>query len=238
MSATAGKVALVKTTNKLSGDCPKNNTNVVDFVGYGSNANCHEGGNPAPAPSNTTSILRQDSGCIDTSDNKADFSAGAPSPKNKSSAPYACSCSLVGTQNESGLPAEIDLCNIQSPGSITVAAMATTPLIYGRVTEAGVTEAAGANAMMLVEVGYGPSNVNPTTQSGWVFFPATYNMQVIAADEYQGSFVAPMMSGTYRYAVRASLDGTSWTYCDLNGTGSSAGAIFEITQLPLLNVTP
>jgi hypothetical protein len=34
------------------------------------------------------------------------------------------------------------------------------------------------------------------------------------------------------------LDAIAWTYCDLNGAGSSAGATFEITQLPILDVTP
>lgn len=236
MGTEDGKVALVKSTTALTKACPTS-TNIVDFVGYGS-ANCSEG-TRATAPTNkTTSMQRLDAGCVDTNNNKADFSVSAVTPRNKMTAAYVCGCSSVSTMNESGLPAEIDLCSVQTLGPITVAALATTPAIVGRVLETGTTEAAGANAALMVQVGYGPANVNPTTQSGWMFFPTTYSMQVGTADEYQGTFVAPMTSGSYRYAVRASLDGMAWTYCDVNGAGSSAGATFEITQLPVLTVTP
>ena len=81
MSATAGKVALVNSTTALSGACPTG-PNVVDFVGYGTTANCFEGGGPTAAPSNTTAALRKGAGAIDTNDNAADFDVGAPNPRN------------------------------------------------------------------------------------------------------------------------------------------------------------
>lgn len=236
MSATAGKVALVNSQTALNNACPTGPT-IVDFVGFGATT-CFEGTGAAPAGSNTMSISRLNSACTETNDNKLDFMSGSVSPKNTLSAPSLCACLATGTVNESGAAAEIDFCNIQAPSSMTVAASATTPAIFGRVLETGVTEAAGANGAMIVQVGYGPTNINPSTQSGWTFFPTTYTMQVGSADEYSGTFTAPMTSGTYRYAVRASLDGTAWTYCDLNGAGSMAGAVFEVTQLPVLNVTP
>ncbi len=40
LSGTAGKIALVKNGDSLSGICPLNDTDVVDFVGYGTTANC------------------------------------------------------------------------------------------------------------------------------------------------------------------------------------------------------
>src|SRR5262249_9161004 len=44
MSATAGKVALVSNSASLSGACPLGaDQDIVDFVGYGGAANCHEG---------------------------------------------------------------------------------------------------------------------------------------------------------------------------------------------------
>jgi phosphatidylserine/phosphatidylglycerophosphate/cardiolipin synthase-like enzyme len=56
LSATAGKVALVKDTLSITNPT---DPNVVDFVGYGSTANKFEGSGPAPAPSNSSSIERK-----------------------------------------------------------------------------------------------------------------------------------------------------------------------------------
>ncbi len=47
MSATAGKIALVNSTTPLTGFCPTG-ASIVDFLGYGSVANCFEGSGPIP----------------------------------------------------------------------------------------------------------------------------------------------------------------------------------------------
>src|SRR5260221_800117 len=62
MSATAGKVALVNTTTALTGSngCPFA-ASEVDFIGYGTTANCSETAK-APAPSTTTADLRNPNG--------------------------------------------------------------------------------------------------------------------------------------------------------------------------------
>jgi hypothetical protein len=78
MSATAGKVALVRSTTALSGSCPSS-TNIVDLVGYGT-ADCFEGA-VAPALTNTTALIRT-AGGIDTHNNSIDFATGAPNPHN------------------------------------------------------------------------------------------------------------------------------------------------------------
>ncbi len=78
ISATGGKVALTNTTVALTGTGIAA-VSVVDFVGYGSTASASEGGAPAPAGSNTTSIARDASG-TDSNNNAADFTAGPPSP--------------------------------------------------------------------------------------------------------------------------------------------------------------
>lgn len=237
MGASAGKVALVHATAALSGTCPMG-AQVVDFVGFGTTANCFEGAAAAsPVATANQSMQRINAGCVDTNSNKPDFAIATVLPRNTMSANNICACPIQGAVNESNLAAEIDLCNIQLPTSITVKTQTTTPTMYGRVFEAGFTEAAGVNATVVAEVGFGPANINPTSQSGWQFFPTIYNMQVGNADEYQGSFVAPA-PGAYRYTYRASLDSVQWTYCDLNGAGSNAGASFEVTQLPVLTVTP
>jgi len=81
MSATAGKVALTKTQTLLTVGNPLSNTNVVDFIGFGT-ADAWEGSGAAPAPSNTTADLRAGAGATDTNNNASDFTAGAPNPRN------------------------------------------------------------------------------------------------------------------------------------------------------------
>ena len=80
MSGTNGKVALVDDFDGLVGNCPTTDPHVMDFVGYGS-ADCREGATTAPAPSNTTSILRLGGGSIDTDRNGNDFVTGSPTPR-------------------------------------------------------------------------------------------------------------------------------------------------------------
>lgn len=82
MSATTGKIALVSNGDSLSGGCPLgNDPDIIDFVGYGGSATCHEGGGNAPAPSNTTALFRINSGITDTNRNNLDFVTGAPNPR-------------------------------------------------------------------------------------------------------------------------------------------------------------
>lgn len=142
------------------------------------------------------------------------------------------------TLNESSLPAEADYCVIQFPKTtLTVQTGTATPTIYGRLFEAGITNSAGAAPGVTAQLGYGPASVNPEWQSGWQFFPATFNVQAGNDDEYQASFTAPSV-GNYRYAYRFSQNGTDWTYCDTNGAGANGSLSFEVTQLPSLVVTP
>ena len=94
MSATGGKVALVNSTTGLG--CNGSSTPcsaaqaalIVDLIGY-DGANFYEG-SPAPALSNTTAALRGNGGCKDTDNNAADFTAGAPNPRNRLSPTFNC----------------------------------------------------------------------------------------------------------------------------------------------------
>jgi endonuclease G len=83
MGGTAGKVALVSSGFPLSG-CAVGGPGVIDFVGYGTTANCREGSANAPAPSNTTSIFRKLDGAQDTNQNGNDFQTGTPNPRRTS----------------------------------------------------------------------------------------------------------------------------------------------------------
>lgn len=91
LSATAGKVALVSNATALSGACPSGAA-VVDKVGYGAAANCSEA-SPAPAPSNTTSLLRRADGCTDSDRNSFDFTTASPAPRNTLSSLKPCGVS-------------------------------------------------------------------------------------------------------------------------------------------------
>jgi DNA/RNA endonuclease G (NUC1) len=83
MSATTGKIALVSSLDALAGNCPVHNSHLVDFVGYGSSADCKEGAAsaPQPPPGNTSALFRAGAGAIDTNNNGNDFAIGAPLPR-------------------------------------------------------------------------------------------------------------------------------------------------------------
>jgi uncharacterized protein len=113
MSATGGKVAVVNTTTPLgcnggSTPCPPAAlATIVDLVGY-DGANFFEGAGAAPAASNTTAVLRNDGGCADTDQNAADFTAGAPLPRNASTPAHDCTASTNPTGVASSTPGSVE----------------------------------------------------------------------------------------------------------------------------------
>ncbi|MDQ0247118.1 putative extracellular nuclease [Bacillus fengqiuensis] len=78
MGSSSGKVALVRNGEAVTG---KDDSDVVDFVGYGSSAKPFEGDAPTDSLSNTTSAQRKDPN-VDTNNNKADFEVKEPTPVN------------------------------------------------------------------------------------------------------------------------------------------------------------
>ncbi|HYJ87102.1 MAG TPA: DNA/RNA non-specific endonuclease, partial [Pyrinomonadaceae bacterium] len=80
MGAGAGKVALVNNFDALEGPCPISNPGIVDFLGYGSTANCAET-TRASSPSSTTALFRENGGARDSDNNLNDFETGAPNPR-------------------------------------------------------------------------------------------------------------------------------------------------------------
>lgn len=116
MAATAGKVALVNNSSALSGSCPTG-ASIIDFVGFGT-ANCFEGSGATPALTNTTAALRNMNGCTDTDNNSADFTTGAPNPRNSASPASPCGGLLgVGAANPSSVVA----------GGMTLLTVTVTP---------------------------------------------------------------------------------------------------------------
>ncbi|CAN5328199.1 hypothetical protein BH20ACI2_BH20ACI2_14790 [soil metagenome] len=100
MALGSGKVILANTTSGIA--CNGSSTpcsveqlaQIVDLVGFGT-ANFFEGSAAAPAPSNTTSILRAGGGCTDTDQNSTDFATGAPAPRNTASPLNLCTLSTT-----------------------------------------------------------------------------------------------------------------------------------------------
>eukprot|EP00877_Chromochloris_zofingiensis_P011161 jgi/Chrzof1/6299/Cz18g00200.t1 len=99
MSATAGKVALVKSgapSTLCSGpdtspaSCVPTNANIADVVGYGTGSALFEGAGPTAPLSNTKAALRHAGGCRDGNTNADDFVAVAPRPRNRASTKAPC----------------------------------------------------------------------------------------------------------------------------------------------------
>jgi hypothetical protein len=88
MSATAGKVALVSSIFALTGSCPTSDPGLLDFVGFGTAANCSLG-SPTVTLSNTAAAVRTNV-CANTNNNNTDFKALAPAPHNTATALAAC----------------------------------------------------------------------------------------------------------------------------------------------------
>ena len=94
------KIALVNSITALSGSCP---TGVVDFLGAGT-ATCSEG-SVAPGTTNTTALVRKQSGCQDTDQNGADFEVLTPTPRNTASPTYVCPAADAAPTVTSTIPA-------------------------------------------------------------------------------------------------------------------------------------
>ncbi len=101
MSATAGRVALVNNATTLLALCQLDYfpaaAGVIDFVGYGTSVPCPSGW--TPGLSNTLAALRNNDGCTDTGELLADFTVGAPNPRNSATPLHFCS----GPTNPSGV---------------------------------------------------------------------------------------------------------------------------------------
>lgn len=160
VSSGNAKVALVSSTTPLIGACPISPAR-IDLVGYG-NANCFEGSGAAPALSNTTAVLRGLSGCLDTDNNASDLSAGAPNPRNSSSAPTDCTALAgIGSANPSSLlPGDSSTLSVQvfpaiSPPSTGITVVADLTTIGGSAAQA--FSGAGNNFTFFATVALGTS---------------------------------------------------------------------------------
>ncbi len=94
----SGKVALVQGTAALgcgAATSPCAASTYVDLVGYGTPSQS-EGMDPAPALGDALSAQRDGSGCTDTNNNTADFTAGVPAARNSKTPAHGCSGTSTG----------------------------------------------------------------------------------------------------------------------------------------------
>ena len=142
--------------------------------------------------------------------------------------------------NETDQGAEADSCAVTFPAIIS-ASPGQSVSVFGKIYEAGVTEAAGPDPAVSAEVGYGPAGTDPRSAPGWVFSSASYNAQVGNDDEYGAAIVAPAVdtpTTSYSYVYRFSFDGgNSATYCDLDGAGSSSDQTFDLSAMGTMEVS-
>ncbi|NYG55666.1 ExeM/NucH family extracellular endonuclease [Nocardioides perillae] len=125
MSGTAGQVILASSTAAQSPTSADPDAGaVVDFLGWGGAA-VFEGSAPAPSTTNSTSVARTDSR-VDTDDNRADFTTGAPTP----GTPALPS----GEPEPEPEPERVAIADVQGDG-------AASPLVGREVTTTGVVTA-------------------------------------------------------------------------------------------------
>lgn len=109
LAASGGKVAIVDSSTPLTcgsaaGSCSAV-PGVADLIGYGS-ATDYEGTGAAPAADAVSADVRGATGCTDTDDNSADFTAAAAAPRTSASPAAACA---GGTQTSTAQPAAVDV---------------------------------------------------------------------------------------------------------------------------------
>jgi subtilisin-like proprotein convertase family protein len=146
MSATAGNVALLTAAQSgTTNTCASLTATLVDKVGYGTTANCFEGTSFAPAPSNTTAVIRKANGATDSDVNSADFYAATPAPRNSltrvnylaqpASSPSADGWTQAVTGTASGSVGSSDISTVS--WSLTANAGSTNSITETRTVSAG-----------------------------------------------------------------------------------------------------
>jgi DNA/RNA endonuclease G (NUC1) len=225
MSATAGKVALVSSTAALTGSCPT--ANVVDFVGFGG-ANCSEGA-PTATLSNSTAARRAANGCTDTDQNNADFTIGAPTPRNTANTVPSC-----GGGNDNAAPTIHAFANPVATVAQDAAAFAVgfSGLDDNNLFNWSAVAGAGV-ASVAVSAGQGTANVTYTVtlQAG---FSGTASFTAQLSDN-----VNPQVTSTASISVNPAapppLDHV--VISQIYGGGGNSGATYRNDYVELYNAS-
>lgn len=209
LAASAGKVALVNGTAAIAAaGAPA----VVDLVGFGTGASAFEGIAPAPAPSNSTAILRAAGGCGDSNNNAADFAAAAPTPRNGVTAFNVCQSAagapiLAACPDAYSVPAgsgAVTMVSASDADGIVNAASLLSGAVDGiTLTPQGLAAAPGGAASFLL-------NVSATV-------PAGDHVLTLGFANNQ----AQTASCLVKLTVQAAL-ATSRTIAQIQGTGAAS----------------
>jgi predicted extracellular nuclease len=171
MSATAGKVIVARSPTALScngGSAPCSPTQlalIVDLVGYGG-ADFFEAA-PTPSLTNTTAAIRAGGGCTDTDNNSADFTTGAPTPRNSASPVLTCS-GPINQPVVANCPASLQ--EVVDGSGAVASAQVTASDADGLVSTAVISSAAVSGiSLVIVQTGsplIAQLSVQPTTAVG------------------------------------------------------------------------
>ena len=154
MSGSSGKIALVAGSSALAGACPTA-LNIADFVGFGSSATCFEGSGATSNLSNTTAAHRRRGGCVDSNDNRIDFSIATPAPRNSATA--TLSCDLIFTA--------APIHAIQGDGPVS-------PFLGQDVSTTGIVTGLKSNGFF-IQTPDAEADANPLTSQGLFVFTGT-----------------------------------------------------------------
>ncbi len=212
MSGTAGKVALVRNDTQLTCGTAAatciGNVAIEDFVGFGATASNFEGSGATPAPSNTNAVLRAANGCTDSDSNAADFTAGAPAPRNSATALNVCGGGAVSLPVVATCPASVNVL----AGAATTANLSATDG-DGTVIDADITSAAVAGITL--------SNVAPSSAVGGTL-TATLNVNAaVGSYPVQILFVnnsVPEQGATCTVTVNVTAPAVSTRIRDIQGS--------------------
>lgn len=121
--------------------------------------------------------------------------------------------------------AAIQSCRLST---VTPAALPSgSPLtITARTLIPGVSGNVGASPNLRMQVGLGPRFGNASTSGLFGWKDATFSADVSGNDEFTAT-VYPAYTGWRAVSARSSLDGVTWTYCDLNGSDVNG---YEVSQ--------
>lgn len=101
----------------------------------------------------------------------------------------------------------------------------------------GVSSLPGASPNLRVQVGVGPVSDDASTSARWGWRDATFASDQSGEDEFSAT-VFPAYTGGRAVSARASLNGTAWTYCDLNGFdgGYEVNQQYDVTVAPQTDI--
>ncbi|MBN2496425.1 MAG: choice-of-anchor D domain-containing protein [Deltaproteobacteria bacterium] len=128
----------------------------------------------------------------------------------------------------------IGWCDLQHPPSTSTNAGTPTPLLFGRVYKAGVTEPAGPPAGISAQVGYGPHESDPRFTPGWLWVDSVWNPSCPDCgnnDEFMQTLTLTE-ADTYSYAYRFSEDGGyTFVFCDYDPGTADGFSRFDLGEL-------